>query len=430
MPKKATQKKRTDWFVHDRLGLFIHWGTYALAARHEWVKNFERIKDKEYMKYFDHFYPDMYNPAEWAKQAKDAGMKYFVITTKHHEGFCLWDSKYTDYKATKTPWGRDVLRPMVEAFRAEGFKVGFYYSLLDWHHPEFPIDRMHPRRDDAKFREKAKNRDVRKYADYLHKQVEELLTKFGKIDVIWYDYSYPSPDGKGHEDWQSEKLIELTRMLQPNILINNRLDVPDAPDFVTPEQYQPSVQPVNAKGKPVVWEGCQTFSGSWGYHRDELTWKSVDMLIGMLVDSVSKNGNMLLNVGPTARGEFDPRAKERLAQMGKWMKYCGRAIYGCGAAPKGLVPPPDCRYTYNRETKRLYLHFLAWPFKAVNLAGLAKRLAYAQFLHDSSEVVFHGDSATRNQLLSESTPSGSVTLELPTVKPDVTIPVVELFLKR
>ena len=214
----------TSWFVHDRFGLFVHWGIYALPARHEWVKQRERIHDEDYQKYFDHFYPDLYDPATWAREARNAGMKYLVVTSKHHDGFCLWDSALTDYKATNTPWGKDVLGPMVGAFRAEGFKVGFYHSLIDWHHPEFPVDGLHPMRDDVAFRQSQQGRDIRKYADYLHGQARELLTQFDKIDIMWFDFSYSQRDwgwsrGKGKDDWQSEKLMALVRELQPGIKI-------------------------------------------------------------------------------------------------------------------------------------------------------------------------------------------------------------------
>lgn len=261
MADAARPKGDSSWFVKDRFGMFIHWGSYALGARQEWVKHHERITDEDYRKYFDHFSPDLYEPKEWARLAKQAGMKYFVITTKHHEGFCLWDSAHTDYKATKTPWGKDLLKPMVEAFRAEGLRVGFYYSLIDWHHEEFPVDAVHPQRDDKEFREKTKGRDVKKYAAYMRKQVEELLTQFGQIDILWFDFSYPGPDGKGKgkDDWESEKLLDLVRKLQPNILIDNRLDLPGAGDFETPEQYQPADGMKNADGTPAVWEACQTF---------------------------------------------------------------------------------------------------------------------------------------------------------------------------
>lgn len=217
-------------------------------------------------------------------------MTYFVVTTKHHEGFCLWDSAVTDYKVTNTPYGRDLIGPMVEAFRAEGLKVGFYHSLIDWHHPEFPIDRVHPQRDDAAAREAAKGRNMAKYADYLHAQVRELLTRYGKIDYLFFDFSYPGEDGKGRADWRSEQLVRLVRELQPQVLINDRLDLQDTSwgwDLVTPEQFMVRDW-VRVNGQRVLWETCQTFSGSWGYHRDEATWKTVPQLLRMLVDTVSK----------------------------------------------------------------------------------------------------------------------------------------------
>jgi alpha-L-fucosidase len=415
------------WWVHDRFGMFIHWGLYALPARHEWVKNRERITDEAYQTYFDHFDPDLYDPRAWARAAKDAGMKYFVITTKHHEGFCLWDSRYTDYKATNTPYGKDLLKPMVEAFRAEGLRVGFYHSLIDWHHPEFPVDRVHPMRDNAEYREKNADRDVRKYAAYLHAQARELLAEFGQVDLIFYDFSYPGEDGKGRDDWQSEKLIGMTRELQPKILVNDRLDLLDVPggwDYRTPEQVVMREAP-KVDGKPVLWETCQTFSGSWGYHREESTWKSVEQLVRMLIDTVSKGGNLLLNVGPTARGELDGRAMDRLAGMGKWMKAHGRSIYGCGPAPAEFKTPQDCRLTYNPDTNRLYVHVFAWPFRALHLDGLAGKVAYAQLLNDASETSIIGSE----RLAHWGVPQDVLTLAIPVQRPDVAVPVIELFLK-
>ena len=180
----------TDRFRRDRFGMFIHFGLYALPARHEWVMNREFMTDEHYKKYFDHFDPDLYDPKEWARQAKAAGMKYVVLTTKHHEGFCLFDSKYTDFKATNTPFGRDLVREYVDAFRAEGLKIGFYYSLIDWHHPEFPIDNRHPMRKRPDALELNKNRDMHKYAEYMRNQVTELLTNYGEISILWFDFSY------------------------------------------------------------------------------------------------------------------------------------------------------------------------------------------------------------------------------------------------
>ncbi len=419
----------TSWLTHDRFGLFIHWGLYSLAARHEWVKNRERIRDEDYQKYFDHFYPDLYDPAVWAQEAKNAGMKYFVITTKHHEGFCLWDSALTDYKATKTPWGKDVLTPMVDAFREQGLRTGFYHSLIDWHHPEFPIDGLHPMRDDVAFREAQGGRDIRKYADYLHGQTRELLTGFGKVDVIWFDFSYSKLDtgwskGKGKADWRSEELLAMARELQPGIVVNDRLELTG--DIKTPEQYQPAAWP-RVDGKPVVWEACQTLTGSWGYDRDNLDWKPVELLVRMLVDSVSKGGNLLLNVGPNARGEFDSRSIDRLRGLGKWMRLHNRAIYGCTASD--FTPPPDCRYTQNGN--RLYLHLFAWPFRHVHLQGMADRVEYAQLLNDASEVktsTVDPHQQAQNTTIGGIGP-GTLTLELPVQQPDVAVPVVELFLK-
>jgi alpha-L-fucosidase len=420
---------RTGWFTDARFGMFIHWGTYALAARHEWVKNHEQIDELKYRKYFDHFCPDLFDPKEWARIARDAGMKYFVITAKHHEGFCLWDTSCTDYKAGNTPFGKDLLRPVIEAFREEGLRIGIYYSLLDWHHPDFTVDTNHPMRNNNEERTKNKSREMKRYAEYMRNQVTELLTNYGPIDIIWFDFSYPGPDGKGCDDWESKKLFDLVRKLQPSIMINNRLDLLTVSgDFVTPEQFQPAAPMVDQNGNPVVWEACQTFSNSWGYHRDELTWKPVDTLLRMLIDGVSKNGNMLLNVGPTARGEFDYRARERLEGIGRWMKYHSRSIYGCGAAPKEFIAPADCRYTLNARTNRLYLHLFAWPFKHVFCPGLEGKIEYAQFLHDASEVVagrppelsWPGTGASR-----EPPP----VLNVPLVKPNTEIPVIEIFLK-
>ena len=419
----------TAWFTEARLGMFIHWGTYALGARHEWLKNRERMTDEKYQRYFDHFDPDLYDPAEWARMAKQAGMRYVVVTAKHHEGFCLWDSAHTDYKASKTPFGRDALAPLVDAFRAEGIRIGFYYSLIDWHHPQFPVDSMHPRRDDTPYREANNDRNMAIYSEYMRNQVTELLTSFGQIDIIWFDFSYPGEDGKGRDDWESEKLVRVVRSHQPTIIIDNRLDLPGSADIITPEQYQPQAEITDEDGNPVVWEACQTLSGSWGYHRDEATWKSNGQLLGMLIDGVSKNGNLLLNVGPTSRGEFDDRAVASLDGIGKWMRRHGRSIYGCGAAPEELETPIDCRYTYNAETNRLYLHIFAWPFKSIVLPGLSSRVEYAQLLNDGSEVLYQNQDDYIEGHMQQRTPKNAISIELPVVKPNVEIPVVELFLK-
>ena len=423
----------TKWFVRDRFGLFIHWGLYSMPARHEWVRNNEEITNEVYdSKYFKRFDPDLYDPDAWAEAAANAGMKYFVITTKHHEGFCLWDSRFTDYKSTRTPANRDLLKPMVEAFRRRGLKVGFYHSLLDWHHDQYVLDpHIGPYRNAPNRTELNKGRDQTKYAEYLYNQTRELLTEFGQVDILWYDFSYPKPDGtgKGRQDWDSERLYKLVRDLAPEVILDDRLDLPDGWDVKTPEQAQPA-EWVKVDGVPVVWEACQTFSGSWGYHRDEQGWRSVENLVQTLVDCVSKGGNLLMNVGPTSRGEFDDRALERLSGIGSWMRRHDRSIYGCTQAPEGFKTPRDCRLTWNPETRRMYVHVFAWPYKHLILEGFAGKVEYAQLLNDASEVKrIEPDPKSKGDGMNERGKAGLLTLELPVQKPGVVLPVVELFLR-
>jgi alpha-L-fucosidase len=424
----------TEWFVHDRFGMFIHWGLYSLPSRHEWIKSRERIGEEKYDKYFKYFNPDLFDAKEWARKAKEAGMKYAVFTAKHHEGFCMFDTKYTDYKCTNTPAGRDLVKEYVDAFRAEGLHIGFYYSLIDWHHPDFPIDHYHSRRNDKDAKEQNKSRDMKKYAKYMRDQVTELLTNYGKIDILWFDFSYEKPasapewmSGKGKDDWEAEELIKTARSLQPEIIINNRTQIDQ--DLWTPEQYQPQEWVRHPEtGELVVWEACQTFSGSWGYHRDEQTWKSPQMLIEMLVNTVSTGGNLLMNVGPTSRGYFDYRAENALKVYADWMKYNSRSIYGCTMAEPEFKALFGCRLTQSQDGKRLYIHLFTYPYKFLELGGLAGKVDYAQFLHDGSEVLFReknpghlSEGQTRSDDL--------LVITLPEVKPNVIVPVIELFLK-
>ncbi|UJF35623.1 alpha-L-fucosidase [Paenibacillus hexagrammi] len=423
----------SGWFTHDRFGLFIHWGLYSLAARHEWLQSRERLSGEAYRnKYFNKFDPDLYDPELWAQLAFDAGMKYVVATTKHHEGFCLWDTKLTDYKAPNTPAGRDLIRPMADAFRKRGMKVGFYHSLIDWHHPDYTVDTKHPLRFDPEAVSNNANKDFSRYRDYLFGQTKELMTEYGNVDLLFYDFSFPAENGlsgKGKEDWGSEELIKLIRKLKPNILLNDRLQI--GGDITTPEQYLPTKW-VQVDGKRVVWETPHTFSGSWGYYRDEESWKSVDMLVKMLIDVVSKGGNLLLNVGPTGRGEFDERTMDRLKGIGEWMRRHSRSIYGCTQAPESIRCPQDCRLTYNPSLNRLYVHVYSWPFKSIHLQGMAGQVEYAQLLNDASEIRFKQgfvESGIENGAYKEGRDESTLVLSLPVKKPDVTVPVIELFLK-
>lgn len=422
------RKARMSWWKHGRFGMFIHFGLYSLAARHEWVKSLERMDNKGYRKYFDMFDPDRLDARDWVRRAKDAGMKYVVLTTKHHEGFCLFDSKLTDYKITKTRYGKDLVREFVDACRAENMRIGFYYSLPDWHHDEFPIDHYHPQRPvpygpwdtDSQGSEPGiwdalnGNRHMETYREYLYGQITELLTNYGKIDLLWFDFTMPEKYTKHPEDWQSEKLIALVRKLQPHIIVNDRLGIGettyDGWDFVTPEQRVPNPEEMYRFGKPLDWEACQTFSGSWGYNRDETTWKTPKDCIEVLIRMVANGGNLIMNVGPTGRGDFDHRACDRLAAYAKWMKDNSRSIYGCAAAPKGVTAPEGTLLTYNETTKKLYLHVLEYR-ESVPLT-FADRVGYAQMLNDFSEVLVK-DGA----------------LCLPVAIPSALVPVVEMTMK-
>lgn len=428
----------TAWFRHDRFGMFIHFGLYALPARHEWVKSREQITDEDYQKYFDRFDPDLFDAREWARQAKAAGMKYAVLTTKHHEGFCLFDTKYTDYKITNTAFGRDLVREYVDAFRAEGLKIGFYYSLLDWHHGDYTIDSPHP----MKFRPDAielnRSRDMKKYCKYMRDQVEELLTNYGKIDILWFDFSFGKEnsgnelldrfDGKSKEDWEATELISLARRLMPGIIIDNRTGYEQ--DLWTPEQYQPTEWVKDDDGNLVTWEACQTFSGSWGYHRDEKSWKSPAQLIEMLIKTVALGGNLIMNVGPTARGCFDHRAEAALGEYAAWMKYNSRSIYGCTMAEPEFKAPSGCAYTQSEDGSRLYLHVFDWPFEHLTLPGLGGRVEYIQFLHDASEIGFGTIKDVGTMVcLTDEEGGEDISITLPVEKPNIIVPTLEIFLK-
>ena len=398
------------------------------------MQKYERIRAEDYeARYFKRFNPDQYDAKEWVARAKAAGMKYIVLTTKHHEGFCMWDTKTTDFKITNTAFGRDVVREYVDACREAGIRVGFYYSIIDWHHPQFRIDSIHPLSDILKPDAVAKmneRRDMAKYRECMMQQVTELLTEFGQVDVLFFDFTHPGYHqiGKnGAEDYHSEELLALVRRLQPKIIVNDRLGLSDVIggwDMKTPEQIiVPKCPTFN--GEDIYWETCQTFSGSWGYYRDEDTWKSPRQLIGILIDTVSKKGNLILNVGPTARGRFDSRACDRLEAIGRWMDGNSRAIYGCTAAPEEFrrQVPEGCKLTYNPKTNVLYLHILEWPVKVLPLT-FSDKVEYAQFLHDASEVQIKQPRTVSGTLRKDMPAS----LMLPVRKPDVEIPVVEMFL--
>ena len=355
--------KRTEWFLDARFGMFIHWGLYAIPARGEWIRSTEKISLEDYNKYYEEFNPSDYDPKSWAKAAKEAGMKYAVMTAKHHDGFCLYDTALTDFKATNTKSGRDFIREYVEAFRAEGIKVGLYYSLIDWHHEDFPAygDRQHPMRDNEAF--KGRKQDFNKYLEYMHGQVRELCTNYGKIDIIWFDFSYDDMSG---EKWHATELVNMVRSLQPTIIIDNRLEASGensgsiktknpsvySGDFASPEQIIPPQGITDCDGESIPWESCITMNNNWGYCSTDKLFKSPKLIIRKLVECVSKNGNLLINVGPDANGRIPEESLQILAQIGKWMKKNGKGIYDCGTAS---YPKPEWGY-FTQNSKLLYAH--------------------------------------------------------------------------
>lgn len=419
-----------SWFIRDRFGLFIHFGLFSVGARHEWFMTTEQIAPEVYYeKYFKNFNPDLFDATRWASEAKRCGVEYMVFTTKHHEGFALWDSQLTNYKITNTQFKRDLLAELLSAFRKVGIKIGLYHSLIDWHHPDFLIDGLHPQRDEEIYRASNVYRDMTKYQDYLAGQVGELLTNYGKIDYIWFDFSYPHRDwgwskGKGQLDWDSERLEKLCLQLQPEILINDRLDLGHG--ITTPEQFQPE-KPFEKDGKPVLWEACQTMYGTWGYDRDNMEWKSSELLVKMLIDTVSKDGNFLMNIGPNPRGEIDSPTLERTHAIGEWMRLHKEAIHGCGHSD--FLAPLDCRYTQKGHT--LYLHIFSYPYRTLHLKGIAHQVAFIRMLHDGSEVFYRGfdpeEVITSTEAIIE---PDDIVITLPVIKPDVLVPVVEIILKE
>lgn len=429
-----------EWFMEDRFGLFIHFGLFSAAARHEWVMTLEQIGLDGYQKYFDNFNPDLLDAREWARKAKAAGFKYAVLTAKHHEGFALWDTGLSDYKITNTAYGRDLVKEYVEAFRAEGLQVGLYFSLIDWNHPDFLVDGYHPERNNKEYIQNHPG-DMDSYTEFMHGQVRELLTNYGKIDYLWFDFSYANRDwgdsvGKGKADWKSEELEKMILSLQPDIILNDRLDL--GRGVGTPEQYQRNAKMESGK-KQLVWEACQTLNGSWGYDRDNLDWKTPEMVTKLLIDTVSKGGNMLLNIGPNARGEWDAKTEDILGQVSGWMRLHGRAIYGCGASEYDA--PADARFTQNGN--HLYLHLFSWPYRTLLIEKLGGKVAYAQLVNDNSEIKYIQDEGLSGKRKSHKDLNAEVTeihikdkfadnslmVTLPVQRPDVLVPVIEFILK-
>ncbi len=425
---------RMRWWREARFGMFVHWGLYSGLAGTwndkpvgtrggmEWLQQRVRADTWEYA----HQAVPKFRPAEgfakeWAKLAKEAGCRYVVFTTKHHDGFCLFDSQYTTYDARDLV-GRDLCKEITDAIRAEGMKVGYYHSVIDWHHPQYDYDKAnqlpHPLRGRPS-PNGPRNHDI--YVDYLHQQARELFANYGTLDVIWWDYSKEGNEGPF---WRSDELMAMARQLQPGIISNNRLYHipnierddsvdrlrtwrPEQGDFTTPEQTIPST------GIPGVdWEVCMTMNTTWGYSEHDDAWKSNETLIRNLVDIVSKGGNYLLNIGPKGDGSIPRQSIDSMRAIGKWMAVNGEAIYATTASP--FEQPAWGRYT--KKPGKLYAHVFTWPTDgklSVPLQG--QRVTKVYLLADA------GRTALKTQ-----TASDGVTIQLPGRAPDAIASVIAI----
>jgi len=345
---------RTEWFRNGKFGMFIHWGVYAVPAGvykgkevgggGEWIMDKAKIPVSEYETFAKQFDPTKFDATEWVRIAKDAGMTYMVITSKHHDGFCMWDSKHTEYDIIDaTPFARDPLKELAEACRKAGITFCFYHSIMDWHHPD------------------AKALGFPTYREHLKAQVKELITGYGPLGILWFD-------GEWIKDWDEAKgadLYTFCRTLQPSLMVNNRVGKRKTTDgdYETPEQNIPAGA---IKGR--LWETCMTMNNTWGFKANDQSWKSTSDLIRKLIDIASKGGNFLLNVGPTAEGLIPEPSITRLKAVGRWLKHNGGAIYGTTASP-WTRHPFDGRCTVKGNT--LYVHVFGWdgPVKLVGVKG-------------------------------------------------------------
>ena len=358
----ASRARRMQWWHEARFGMFIHWGLYSVLGRHEWVMENEGIPVTEYEQLAKRFQPKPNAARAWAKLAKAAGQKYMVMTSKHHEGFCNFDTKLTNYCAPKQGPGRDLVREYVEAARAEGLRVGFYYSLMDWHHP-----------DGARC---ATDEDARKrFVEYTHGLIRELMTNYGKVDVLWYDVSWPL-DARG---WESERMNKMVFELQPEIIVNNRNALPG--DFATPEQK------IVADERGRAWESCMTLNESWGYHQADDAWKSSKMIVRNLVYCAHDAGNYLLNIGPKPDGSIPEESVRILTEVGHWTSRNGESIH-----TQDHCQPHRSNYAaFTRKGNTLYMHVYFWPGETVALSGLKTGVKSARLLASGHEVKFQQD---------------------------------------
>jgi alpha-L-fucosidase len=349
--------RRIAWWREAKFGMFIHWGLYSILGREAWAMGDEDIPLDEYERLAKQFQPPRNAARAWTRLAREAGMRYMVMTTKHHEGFCLFDSKLTDYCAPKQGPARDLVQEYVDAARAENLRVGFYYSLMDWHHPDW----RHAK-DDLAAR--------KRFVDYTHGQIRELMSNYGKVDILWYDMPVPL-DAQG---WRSEEMNDMVLRLQPNIIINNRNLL--AGDFSTPEQSTQA-----ARGD---WESCMTINDSWAYLAGDHNWKSAQQLVQSLVECARDGGNYLLDIGPKADGTVPEPSASRLKTVGKWLQKNGDAVY---ATQKCRFPHGNIG-VYTRKGNTLYTIIYFWPGNTMTVGGVKCKVNSARLLATGKPVTF------------------------------------------
>lgn len=381
------------WFNEAKFGMFIHWGLYAIPARGEWVQYSENIPGPEYQKYAAQFNPAKFNAREWVALAKAAGQKYLVITAKHHDGFCMWDTKLTDYNIVKaTPFGRDPLKELAQECSRQGIKLGIYYSVKDWHHPEYPTlytrrTKEHPDGFHGFPNPKA---DYMKYLDYMQGQLKELMTNYGPVYELFFDWMGPDAYGNEAEKRRGQEIVDMVHQLQPNCAINDRLAGIGA-DYVTHEQQIPG------GGEGAAFEVNMTLGSSWGYTRNE-TFKDSATIIRNLCDVAGKGGNYLLNVGPSELGVISGEEHRILGEVGRWLNVNGEAVYGTRGG-QDMRWEQDIKMVTTRPGKE-YLHVVSWPAdQKIFYFRFPHRLKKAYLLADPSRTALKVDGYRRSLMI-------------------------------
>lgn len=395
----------TNWFDTARFGMFVHWGhssqrgcelSWPLVGGVFSLPYCQNIPVEEYHSTARTFNPQHYKPRQWAKLAKRLGMQYAILTAKHHDGFAMFHTQQSDFSIQHSPWGKDIVREFVDAMRAEGIRTGLYFSLIDWHHPDYPAfteaDKPYVF---GEYRQPTPEQWER-FTQFMFAQVRELLTNYGKIDIIWFDGSWE----RTPEQWRAQELKEMIRSLQPEILINDRL--PECGDFDTPEQFIPPQPPARA------WESCMTVNESWGYNPADRHFKSPRQLIHALCEVAGKGGNLLLNVSPMGDGKIQPELLERLAEVERWMIGNGESIIGT----KPGLEPWQFYGSSTRKGNRVYLHLLLKPYETISVRGVpVKRVQSVRVLATGTELKYTTRCAIMDSFNPD--PLGELTIQVP-----------------